>query len=162
MSVKLRLVVTIFFFLIPCVVINAQDVKVIKLNALEELLKPHNDTTYVINFWATWCKPCVNELPVFNEAHTYFKNQKVKVILVSLDFKKDLQKRLKPFLKKNPMLPNVFLLDEIDYNAWIDKVDSTWGGAIPATIIFNNNNKLFLEKELTFNELKTHIIKSIH
>ncbi|MBK7854425.1 MAG: hypothetical protein IPJ79_05520 [Bacteroidetes bacterium] len=60
------------------------------------------------------------------------------------------------------MLPNVFLLDEIDYNAWIDKVDSTWGGAIPATIIFNNNNKLFLEKELTFNELKTHIIKSIH
>lgn len=162
MSVKLRLTVLLFFFFKFCVVLNAQNVKVIKLNALEEFLKPVNDTTYVINFWATWCKPCVNELPIFNEAHTFFKNQKVKVVLVSLDFKKDLQKRLKPFLKKNPMLPDVYLLDEIDYNAWIDKVDSSWGGAIPATIIIDNNNKIFLEKELTFSELKSHITKSIH
>lgn len=142
--------------------LNAQDVKVIKLKQLEELLSPTNDTVYVINFWATWCMPCVHELPAFNETHTFFKNQKVKVVLVSLDFKKDLEKRLKPFIKKKELLPGVYMLDETDYNAWIDKVDSTWSGAIPATVILSGKQKVFLEKEVTFTELKSHIIKFIH
>lgn len=142
--------------------VSAQSVKVVKQQQLLDLINPTNDTTYIVNFWATWCVPCVKELPVFNDAHAFFLNQKVKVILVSLDFKKDLEKRLKPFIEKKKLLPYVYLLDETDYNKWIDMVDTTWSGAIPATLIINRNEKIFLEKELTFNELKSHITKLIH
>ncbi|MFM9587521.1 TlpA disulfide reductase family protein, partial [Streptomyces caniscabiei] len=85
-----------------------------------------DDSTYVLNFWATWCVPCVKEFPAFQYfAHEHL-NEKVKVIMISLDFKKDYEKTLPPFLAKHPIDGTVYLLDEPDYNAWIEKIDKDW------------------------------------
>ena len=127
----------------------AQQVRVIKFNTLDSLLKLDNDTTYVINFWATWCKPCVQELPCFEELKENYSKKKLKVIYVSLDFKKDLHSRVEYFLEKNGIKFHVLLLDELNYNNWIDQVDKSWSGAIPATAIHRGKIKKFYEQEFT-------------
>ncbi len=79
------------FVVVSLVVISGklacQDIPVFKkFEDFEYLLEKDNDTTYVINFWATWCLPCVKELPEFEEINQHFKDKKFKMILVSLDF----------------------------------------------------------------------------
>ncbi len=122
------------------------------------LQNPNNDTVYIINFWATWCKPCVEELPYFEEITHEFKDQKIKVLLVSLDFKSKRESALIPFINKNKIKSEVVLLYEPDANSWISKVDSTWSGAIPATLFLKKDKRKFFgnsfEKEELFNEIK--------
>ena len=114
------------------------------------------DDTYVINFWATWCAPCIKELPYFEKLHT--DNPKVKVILVSLDSRKDLEKKLIPFVERKKISAQVVLLSDKDYNAWLDKIDASWSGAIPATLILNGKQKLFAEREFeSFPELNDYV-----
>ena len=133
----------------------AQQVEVVKFSYLDSLMKNNSDTTYVINFWATWCRPCVQELPSFEALTAKAINKKVKVILVSMDFKSQLNLRLIPFVKEKRLKSRVVLLNEPDYNSWIDKVDKSWSGGIPATLVINNSTKQheFYEKEFTDEEL---------
>ncbi len=122
--------------------VSAQIPTIIKMAELERVLKAQNDTTYVVNFWATWCVPCVKEFPAFQAFANKHLNEKVKVVMVSLDFKKEYDKSLIPYLQKHNIDGTVYLLDEPDYNAWIEKVDKDWQGEIPVTLIFNNGKKI--------------------
>jgi len=121
---------------------------------IEPIFKQNTDTTYVINFWATWCKPCVEELPYFEELHNKYGNEKVKVILVSLDFPKQLESKLYPFVDKHQLKSEVLALIDTDYNSWIDRVDPSWGGAIPVTVIYRKDKRTFIGEQLAnFEEL---------
>ena len=133
----------------------AQRVAVIKFPELQQRLTRPTDTTYVVNFWATWCAPCVKELPNFEQLRRANAGRKVKVLLVSLDYASQLANKVKPFVKQRGLQSEVLLLDEADPNAWIDKVDAQWSGALPFTLIFNNSTKqrLSFERELTAAEL---------
>jgi thiol-disulfide isomerase/thioredoxin len=134
---------------------NSQHVRMIKFPELESMMKQESDTTYVFNFWATWCKPCIKELPYFDQLASHFPDRKIRVILVSLDFKRQYETNLKPFLVRNNIQSEVLLLDEPDYNSWIDKVDPGWGGAIPATLVLNNKSGThkFYEKDFAREDL---------
>jgi len=133
-------------------------VKSYDYKAFEPFLKRQNDTTYVVNFWATWCQPCIKELPYFEKLNADYKNRKVKVILVSLDMKKQVESNLIPFIKRKNLQSEVILLNDPDANSWISKVDSNWSGAIPATVIYNNNNRSkFYEQSFTFEQLEKEI-----
>lgn len=134
------------------IVVNSYDFK-----AFEPLLQRQTDTTYVVNFWATWCQPCVAELPNFEKANAEYKDQKVKVILVSLDMKKQVESNLIPFMQRKNLQSQVVHLSDPDANAWISKVDSTWSGAIPATVIYNRNKRKFYEQSFTFEQLQKEI-----
>jgi thiol-disulfide isomerase/thioredoxin len=138
-----------------------QQVKAIKFKELQELRQAPYDTLYVINFWATWCKPCIKELPYFEAANQQYKGQPVRVILVSMDAVEDLDSRVKPFVKKRNLQSRLLLLDEPDANSWIDKLEPKWSGAIPATMLFNNKRKQyeFVERELSEAELQQLITK---
>jgi thiol-disulfide isomerase/thioredoxin len=105
-----------------------------------------NDTIYVYNFWATWCKPCVQELPYFDSLNDYNGETPIKLTLVSLDFKSQIESRLLPFIAAQQIRNEVVVLTDGNVNSWIDKVDSSWSGAIPATLIFKGQKKLFYEK----------------
>lgn len=127
---------------------------------IEDLIKRiHNnsDTIYVVNFWATWCKPCVQELPDFEKLGLETKNTKVKVLLVSMDFKENLNDKVYPFLQKNNYKTECVLLDEIDGNSFINKVNPKWSGAIPATYVTKQNKKQeeFVEKKMHYEEIKS-------
>ena len=140
----------------PCV---AQQVAVIKYPELEKRLSRTTDTTYVVNFWATWCAPCVKELPAFEQLRTTYATKKVKVLLVSLDYASQLDKKVKPFVKQHSLQSEVVILNETDPNTWLDKVDPKWSGALPFTLIINNKIKkrVTFEKELSAVKLKAAI-----
>lgn len=126
------------FFLLMCFTsafAQKPSVPVYKINDLTKRIFSNNDTTYVVNFWATWCKPCVAELPEFEKLHQAHKSEKVKVLLVSMDFKEELNKKLKEFLEKNKYTSEIVLLDEVNGNDFINKISESWSGAIPATLI---------------------------
>ncbi len=124
---------------------------------LEPLLNKKNDTLYVVNFWATWCKPCIKELPAFEKINSDYKLQKVKVLLVSLDFPEQLEKQVIPFIEKRQIKSKVILLDDPYANTWIPKVSPKWSGAIPATLIYNKTERKFYERSFAFEELETEI-----
>jgi thiol-disulfide isomerase/thioredoxin len=147
---KIGLIVFVFFC--ACQV-RAQQVEVVKFDRLQNVIDSKTDKIQVINFWATWCAPCVKELPLFEKLNADKKD--VKVTLINLDFA-DKEKKVELFLSKKKMTTEVLLLDEIDYNTWIDKVDQSWGGAIPATLIINpkNGKRKFIERELQEGELQ--------
>ena len=138
-----------------------QQVAVIKFPELQKRLARPTDTTYVVNFWATWCGPCVKELPNFEQLRAANAGQKVKVLLVSLDYASQLDKKVRPFMKQHGLKSEVLLLNEPDPNEWIDKVDAKWSGALPFTLIFNNKTKqrTSFERELTFAELSAALKK---
>lgn len=144
---------------LPLKVYESGDVKVksYTFSGLEHFLKKNNDTTYVVNFWATWCQPCVEELPSFEKINATKSSEKVKVLLVSIDFPKMVESKLLPYISEHKLKSEVLLLNDPDANSWIPKVDSSWSGAIPATVIYKGNNRRFFEKSFTFGELEKEI-----
>ena len=133
--------------------LSGQDIKVYNFDTFQPRLQEKSDSLYVINFWATWCVPCVKEMPAFNKAEQQFSNKKVKILLVSLDMPKHIDSRLIPFLEKHNVTSEVVLLDDPDFNSWIDKVDPQWGGGIPATLIYNRKSRSFYEQSFEYDEL---------
>jgi thiol-disulfide isomerase/thioredoxin len=138
---------------------RAQEIERIGIPELEKILSASDDRLYVVNFWATWCAPCVKELPHFEKISAEYEPEKVKFILISLDFPSQIDKQLIPFLKKNKITLPVSVMTNLDYNEWIDKVDSSWQGNIPATLLFNNaaGRRLFIPDEVEETELRRAI-----
>ena len=115
------------------------------------------DEVVVVNFWATWCAPCIKELPYFEELN---KLENVDVLLVSLDFPKHKEKRLIPFVEKHKLQSKVVHLDDEDENYWINEISAMWSGALPASLIYSQNRRRFYEQSFTkdelFNEVKSY------
>lgn len=134
-------------------------VKAYDYEGLQYFLNRKNDTTYVVNFWATWCQPCVKELPAFEQLNENFKKQKVKVLLVSLDMAKMAETKLLPFIKDKKLKSKVIMMRDPDANSWIGKVSGDWSGAIPATLIYNKKARKFYERSFTASELEKELVK---
>jgi thiol-disulfide isomerase/thioredoxin len=137
----------------------AQRVAVLKFPDLQQRLARASDTTYVVNFWATWCGPCVQEMPALEKVRAAQTGKKVKFLLVSLDYLSQLDKKVKPFIQKRGLKSEVLLLDETDPNTWLQKVDRQWSGSIPFTLIYNNQAKkrATFEHPLTAAELTAEL-----
>ncbi len=126
-------------------VLNAQQVKTVKYEALPEHFN-QNDKLTVVNFWATWCGPCVNEIPYFVQANERFKDQ-VNFVYVSLDQAKQLQK-VEAFAKNQDMTGTLLLLDDAKrMNEWIPAIHKGWQGNIPITVFYKNGEKLHFHGE---------------
>lgn len=138
------------------------SVKIVRFADLEAVMKKNDDKLYVINFWATWCRPCVLELPEFMEVNdAYRNNPRFKMILVSLDVAKEAETTVRAFLKKRKMDVDVYLLDDNKrMNEWIPAIDKNWSGAIPATVFYRNGEKVeFIENKMQKSELEQLIKK---
>lgn len=142
---------------------RGQEVSIIGAGDLERILSDSTDTLHVINFWATWCGPCVIELPHFEDVSKNFSERNVKFILVSLDFPSQLGSRLIPFVKEKNIRLKVVLLNELDYGKWMPLVDTQWKGNLPATLVFNNlsGKREFVPGALEKEEISNLIIKNL-
>ena len=113
----------------------------------------------LINFWATWCAPCIKELPYFEEL-SINQSSTIEVLLVSLDFSDLLEEKVIPFIEKREITANTVLLADEDYNVWVDKIDPSWSGALPGTLfVSSSGEKLFFEQEFEREELYDAIKK---
>lgn len=130
-----------------------QNIESIDKDGLLKLIHKNNDTTYVINFWATWCSPCVAEIGFFEEVHQVKKDAKVDVILINLDFPNQVNSRVLPFIEKHGLSAKILNMTDMDYNNWIPSIDENWSGTIPATYIFKGNYSKFIPNELSQEEL---------
>lgn len=143
-------------------IIFAQEVRNVSKNELAGILNNPTDKLHVINFWASWCGPCVTELPEFQKTVFESDSSKIDFLFISLDFPSEVEKKLIPFLKKNNYTFNVALMTDIDYNSWIGMVDPDWQGNIPATLFFNNKHTIhyFISEPLDKSKL-VHTINSL-
>lgn len=124
-------------------------------NKLEPLLHQQDDRVHVVNFWATWCVPCVEELPYFKKLE---EKKDVDLLLVSMDIPIMKESHLVPFVAKNDIQSKVILLDDPNGNVWIPKVDENWDGAIPATLIYTNEKRKFYKHGfISYDQLLTEI-----
>lgn len=146
--------------LILCIIISnssilaQQPTKVISSDDLFTLLG-NNDKILVLNFWATWCRPCIQELPEIQKLDSTLKIQKKgEVIFISLDFKSNFESKLKPFIKKRKLNSKVYLLDDINYDSWIPKLSKEWDGSLPATFIYSSKSLVYEKNgQSTYEEL---------
>ncbi|WP_353778229.1 redoxin domain-containing protein [Winogradskyella sp. 3972H.M.0a.05] len=130
-----------------------EELVVVDFEGLKPYLNKTDGKTYVVNFWATWCAPCVKELPYFEQLNTNYKDKGVEVLLVSLDFPRKYESKLKPFIKDKNLKSRVIAFDDVDQNTWIPAINESWSGAIPATIIYNEEKRKFYEQSFNYEEL---------
>lgn len=150
------LIVASFFSLRFC---QGQDAKVIKLHDLQKMLTENSGKIHIYNFWATWCGPCVRELPYFEKINTD-GGPDIKVTLVSLDLDLDPNpEKVHKFVKLKNIQSEVLMLDERDPDTWINKIEKQWSGALPATLIINHKNgkRIFIGKALQEGQLEQYL-----
>ena len=161
----MRRLVHLLLFLVPFACAIAQDssqVEVVTFEQLQPMLQSDSDTTFVVNFWATWCAPCVKELPHFERLNDESQGSELQVLLVSLDFKHQIQSKLIPFLHQKNIRSRVVFLDAPNPNAWIDLVDPSWSGALPGTLVFRGNARKFYEQSFEEYEDLKSIVQSFY
>lgn len=123
----------------------------------------NTDTFYVVNFWATWCGPCVKELPEFTKLSNQLAGKPVKILLVSLDFKEAYPKKINTFIEKKKLQHEVIWLNETNANEFIPMIDNRWQGSIPATWLYYKKAEYtnFFEGMITATQLQTLIEKQL-
>jgi thiol-disulfide isomerase/thioredoxin len=138
--------------------VSAQEIKKIKITDLEKTIK-ESKTPLIVSFWATFCIPCIEEIPYFQQSVTKHKKDSVKLLLVSLDMREDYQK-IRPFAAKRKFTAPIVWLNETDADYFCPKVDSSWSGAIPATLFINNKTgyRKFYEEQIKEDKLEKEIM----
>lgn len=150
----MKFYIVIFSFILFQIPIEGKSPHIIKsVDKLEPYLRQNNDTLYLINFWATWCTPCRKEMPALVQINEKYKNEKFKILLVSLDFPNQLQSRVIPFLLSEKIDLECVLLDDPDHNSWIGKIDPVWDGSIPYSMFFRNDHRNGYSQSFNFLEL---------
>lgn len=143
-----RILLTSYFLLLTSLLFS--QVKKIKITDLEEHIR-NSDHPLVISFWATWCAPCVEEIPWLQEGVAKFKEQQVELVLVSLDFPRDFPEHIDTFIKKKNFSATFYWLDESNADYFCPKIHPRWEGGIPATLFVNNKTgyRRFFDRALT-------------
>lgn len=134
----------------------AQKPQTVSLDHLLAAMQKESDRLLVFNFWATWCGPCVKELPLFEKLNSE-QADRVEVTLVSMDLDLDPSPdKVYRFVDRKKLKSTVWLLDASNPDSWISRVDKEWSGALPATIIINpkTGQRKFIGKALDEGDLE--------
>lgn len=131
-----------------------------QFSELQAIIDAGDHDILVLNFWSTTCAPCIKEMPHFNKLHAEYRDKKVKIILVSLEKATRLDTHIYPFVEKLGIIPEVFVLADPNYNIWTDYIDTSWYGALPATLIRKGDQRKFrFGSYKTYEELKADVDK---
>lgn len=138
---------------------STQQIKKVKITDLEKTIA-ESKTPLIINFWATWCIPCLEEIPYFMEEVKNHVKDSLKLLLVSLDMNDAYPVQIKKTIAKRKITVPVQWLDETNADYFCPKIDPKWSGAIPASLFINNKTgyRKFFEEQLSHENLKKEIM----
>jgi len=139
--------------------LRAQEIRKVKITEVEKIIA-ESKTPLIVNMWATWCKPCIEELPYFLEEVKEHREDSLTLLLVSLDFADDYPGKIAGFAKKRKIDAPIIWLDETNADYFCPKIDPEWSGAIPATLFINNKTgyRKFVEEQIPHPQLKKEIM----
>ncbi len=142
---------------------NAQTLPAWKITDVADYYSKKTDSVYVINFWATFCVPCVAEMPHLQSITKKYEGRKVKLLLVSLDLPSVYPQKIILFAKRHNITASMAWLNETDADYFCNVIDKKWSGSIPATLIVNaaTGYRQFYEKDFTAEEFETELKKAI-
>lgn len=115
----------------------------VDFSKLEPIFHKQNDSTYLINFWATTCPPCLKELPWFQQLAMEMQNEKLAMLFINTDGKSHIEDRLFNFLEKRKIDLPVVALSDPNANIWTEAVNPNWYGALPYTLIYNKGERKY-------------------
>ena len=155
---KVRIYFILMFLLAGMSNVFSQEIKKVKITDLEKTIA-ESKTPLIVNFWATFCKPCVAEIPYYQEEVKKHKDS-VQLILVSLDLREYYPAKIKTFAAKMHFTAPIIWLDETNADYFCPKMDTSWSGAIPATLFINNKTgyRKFFEEQLSREKLQKEMI----
>ena len=150
----------VFVLFFSCRQVNSEPIPKWKITDLQEYIAK-SDKPLVVNFWATYCGPCIKEIPYFQEVVKQYEKKGVKLLLVSLDFKESFPQKIDSFANKRKITSKIVWLDETNADYFCPKVDTTWSGAMPATLFINNKMgyQNFFEEEMSKEKFENEIRK---
>ncbi len=156
----IRKIIVLFLLLSGSIFpVVAQQVEKINTSMLQKLVTVNDNKLHVVNFWATWCSPCVKELPGFEKLISEYPTDKVDFLFVSLDFPSSEETSLIPFIKGKMIEQKVVLMTGNNADQWIRMIDKDWQGNLPATLLYrtSDHTRVFHDGALEYAELKTMI-----
>ena len=161
--IRMKRVLLVLFLAIAGLA-SAQTVQKVKITDVEKYIANTKDSVLVVNFWATFCKPCNAELPFMHELVKKYAGQKVKLLLVSIDLPAFFPRKVEEFAKKANYTAPIVWLDETNADYYCPKIDPKWYGSIPATLFVNNKTgyRKFVEKEFKEAEFETALLAAIN
>lgn len=133
----MRRIILIISFLCGATCVRSQEISKVKLRDLQALIDTCS-RPLVVNFWATWCGPCVHEIPWFERSVARFADKNIRLVLVSLDVPAAYPGFIASFAKKNKYRLEILWLDEADANEFCPRIDPSWQGTIPVTLMVNH------------------------
>src|SRR5215203_4460215 len=147
----------ILSFIILSLNVTAQEIPKWKIQDLENYIR-EADKPLIVNFWASFCKPCIEEIPYFQRHVKKYQGKGVELLLVSLDLKEDYSK-IEKFATKYKFTSSIVYLNETNADIFCPKIDEKWSGAIPASLFVNNRTgyRKFFEDQLSEKKLEQEI-----
>jgi thiol-disulfide isomerase/thioredoxin len=158
-----RRIIIIFLILAANISIAQDLISISSIGDIENIKNENSGKVIVINFWASWCKPCTDEFPALVKLNEEYKDRNFRLIFISLDFKEEVSTKLLPFLKNNNVDFTSYYLDDNNPDEIMDYFNKKWDGGIPATFILDTSGKIrkFILGEHTYeyyeNEIKRFI-----
>jgi len=148
----------VFLFLFSAIVVQSQQVKSVKITELEKTIK-ESKTPLIVNFWATFCVPCLREIPYFQEIASQYKSNDVSLVFVSLDMKEAYPVKVNNMAKKLNLTYPVVWLNETNADYFCPRIDTSWTGGMPSSLFVNNATGYhkFLEEPLSKEKLEKEI-----
>ena len=145
--------IVLFFFL--GISMHAQEVKAVKVTELSKTIS-ESKTPLIVNFWATFCVPCIQEMPYFQEMARQYKSQNISLLFVSLDLKEAYPVKVNAMVKKLDLTYPVVWLNETNADYFCPKIDTSWSGGMPSSLFVNNATGYhkFFEDQLSKEKLE--------
>jgi thiol-disulfide isomerase/thioredoxin len=142
---------------------RAQEIRRFTLTELEEYIR-QCDHPLIVNFWATYCAPCLKEIPYLQSTVQQYKDQAVELLLVSLDPSRWYPARITAFAQKTNIVAGLAWLDETNAGYFCPRIDKKWSGGIPASLFINNKThfRQFFDRQLTDRQVEQQIRLLVH